>query len=491
MAVAAETKLLPTFAWRQVGVVVLVQVAVATALSGRYGFHRDELYFLAAGRHLDWGYVDQPPLTPVLGWLSTSLFGDTPMGLRVVSTLAGAATVVLIALVARELGGGRTVQWVSAAATALSAFVVVVTHMLSTTTIDMLIWVALGLAVMRLLRTGDGRYWVAVGALIGLGMANKWLILLLVSGLAVGVLVFGPRKVFLSAWLWAGVAVAVLITLPIFLWQAAHDFPLLTVAGGISDDDGPDNRILFVPMQLVLLSPILVPVWITGMVRLWKDRALRAFPVAYGVVCVELLALGGKPYYSVPLLMLLVPAGVEPTLNWMRTRARRVLSGIAAAVCVVVSVVVGLPVLPPAWLGPVLAINKEPGEQVGWPDFAATVNRGWQQIPADQRDTAVIFTGDYGQAGAIERYGPAQPYSGHMSYEDWGPPADSMTGPVLLVGHFGEQAPIRRYLTGCEVVAVHDNGYGLDNDEQGTPVMLCSPVSQPWSRLWPSLRQFY
>jgi 4-amino-4-deoxy-L-arabinose transferase-like glycosyltransferase len=492
-----ETSLLPRFAWRPVTVVIAVQVAVLTAMSGRYGFHRDELYFIAAGKQLAWGYTDQPPITPALAWLSTTLFGETPAGLRVAATLTAAATVVVIALIARELGGGRTVQWLSGALAALGPFFVAVSHMLSTTTVDMLIWALLGLAVLRLLRTGDGRWWLAVGAVIGVGLANKWLILLLVSGLAVGVFAFGPRSVLRSGWLAAGIGVTLLLAAPVFVWQAAHDWPMLTVASGISEDDGVENRVLFVPMQLVYLTPVLVPVWVAGLVRLWRDPALRwarALAVSYPVVCVELLISGGKPYYSVPLLVLLLPAGVQPALDWLsRGVARRPVAGVLGIFSVALSLVTGLPLLAPASLnGPVLAINKEPGEQVGWPELTATVAGVWRQIPDGRRATSVIFTSNYGQAGAISHYGShlglPTPYSGHMSYADWGPPPDSMTGAVLVVGGQPMQSPL---LTGCRLVTRNDNGIGLENEEQGTPITLCSGTTAPWSQIWPSMRRFY
>ncbi|MET0134943.1 MAG: glycosyltransferase family 39 protein [Kibdelosporangium sp.] len=499
--VATETRstgLLPRFASGPVGVVVAAQTAVLTVASGWYGFHRDELYFLAAGKRLDWGYVDQPPITPLLAWLSTTLFSETPSGLRVASTLAGTATVLLVALVARELGGGRTVQWVSAAAAALSSFVVVTTHMVSTTTFDMLIWVGLGFVVMRLLRTGDGRWWVLVGAVIGIGLANKWLILMLVSVLAIGVLAVGPRSVLRSWWLAVGIAVCLALAAPILIWQAAHDFPLLTVASGISADDGAANRVLFVPMQLVYLSPVLVPVWVAGIVRLWRDPEVRwgrAFAVSYPLLGLELLILGGKPYYSVPLLLVLLPAGMPAALAWLtrgRLSLRRGLGGAGAAVGIVMSVIIGLPALPASALnGFVLGVNKEQGEQAGWPEFATTVSSAWQQITPDQRGRAVILTRNYGQAGAIEHYGPQlglpQPYSGHMSYADWGPPPDHLTGPVLVVGEIAGQTVI----TGCRQVAVHDNGIGLENEEQGTPVRVCDSPAEPWSQVWPKLRRFY
>jgi 4-amino-4-deoxy-L-arabinose transferase-like glycosyltransferase len=492
---------LPKLAIGPVLVVVVLQAAALSALSGRYGFHRDELYFLAAADHPAWGYVDQPPLTPMLGALSSAVFGDTPSGLRVVATLAGALTVLMVALVARELGGGRAAQAFAAAATALSTFSLVTSHMLSTTTVDVLMWTVIGLLGLRLLRTGDGRWWAALGAAIGVGLANKWLVLMLVSALGIAVLMAGPRSVFRSGWLAAGILLAVLIAAPTLVWQAGHGFPLLTVASGISGDDGAENRILFVPMQIVYLSPVLVPVWVAGLVRLWRAKELRwarALAVSYPVLCVELLVVGGKPYYSIPLLMLLVAAGAQPTVRWLREgrwALRRWIASVLAVVAVAMSVVIGLPVLPASVLGPVLALNKEQGEQVGWPEFTATAGRAWQRIPVDQRATAVIFTRNYGQAGAIDRYGqdfglPAA-YSGHMSFADWGPPPDRMTGPVLFVGHDSGQDAVRRAFGTCEVVAEQDNGLGLDNEEQDTSFSLCDGPAVPWSRLWPTLRHYY
>jgi hypothetical protein len=495
-----EEHALPRFAAGAVGAVVAVQVAVLTALSGRYGFHRDELYFVAAGDRLDWGYVDQPPVTPLLARLSTTLFGETPVGLRVIATLLGAAMVVVVALVARELGGGRGAQLFAAAATALSAFVVAVSHMLGTPSVDMVLWALLGLFALRLFRTGDGRWWLAIGAVVGVGIANKWLILLLVLAIGVALLAVGPRASLRTWWFTAGVGVALVLAAPVLVWQAAHGFPMLTVASGISADDGAENRVLFVPMQLVYVSPVLVPVWVAGIVRLWRDpevRFARALAVSYPVLCVLLLALGGKPYYSVPLLVLLTAAGAEPALRWLsrgNQAARRRSAGVAAVTGAAMSVVISLPVLPVSSLGPVLAVNAEQGEQVGWRELTATVALVWDRIPAEDQDDAVIFTSNYGQAGAIELYrdgtGLPAPYSGHMSYADWGPPADSRAGPVVLVGDF-DPGEVGAVFAGCERVVEHDNGVGVDNDEQGTDVWLCRGPVAPWSVIWPELRHFY
>ncbi|MFI7116102.1 ArnT family glycosyltransferase [Amycolatopsis sp. NPDC049868] len=477
------------FARGPVGFVVAIQVLVLTLVSGRYGFHRDELYFLAAGKRLAWGYVDQPPLTPLLARLSTDVFGATPAGLRVAATLCAAATVVLLALVAREFGGGRGAQVFTAATTALSAFVVVDGHMLSTATVDLVIWSALGLTVLRLFRTGDGRWWLAIGAIIGIGLEGKWLVLLMVASIGLAVVTVGPRTVFRSGWLAAGILLALVLAAPAVIWQAAHDFPLLTVASGISEDDGAENRILFVPMQLLYLAPVVVPVWIAGGLRLWRDPELRwarSLALAYPLLCVILLILGGKPYYSAPFLLLLTAAGAEPCLRSLDRVSRRVGAAVLAVTGAATSLVVGLPLLPVSALAPVLVVNKEQGEQAGWPELASSVTRVWERIPAEQRSTAVIFTRNYGQAGALEYYGLPSVYSGHMSYADWGPPPSTATGPVVVVGPY-----LPAWFTGCHEAAVHDNGLGVENEEQGVRISLCAGTSRPWAALWSELRHYY
>lgn len=471
------------FAWGPVGLIVAAQAVVLTLFSGRYGFHRDELYFLAAGKRLAWGYVDQPSLTPLLARLSTDVFGATPAGLRVAATLCAMGTVVLLALVAREFGGGRGAQVLTAAVTALSAFVVVDGHMLSTATVDLLVWSALGLVALRLFRTGDGHWWLAIGAVIGIGLESKWLVLLMVASIGLAVLTVGPRTVFRSGWLAAGIALALALAAPGLIWQASHDFPLLTVASGISEDDGAENRILFVPMQLLYLSPVVVPVWIAGALRLWRDpdlRWARSMALAYPILCVILVVLGGKPYYSAPFLLLLTAAGADPCLRWLDRGWRRALAVTLALVGAAVSLVVGLPLLPVSALEPVLAVNKEPGEQAGWPELASTVARVRSEAP-----TAVIFTRNYGQAGALEHYGLPAVYSGHMSYADWGPPPDD-AGPVVVVGPY-----LPEWFTGCREVAVHDNGLGVENEEQGVRISLCAGTSRPWSELWAGMRHYY
>ncbi|MFI6677483.1 ArnT family glycosyltransferase [Kribbella sp. NPDC050470] len=477
----------PAFAAVPVVSVAAVVGVVLTVLSGRYGYHRDELYFLVAGQKLAWGYVDQPPLTPFLARVSSSLFGNTPMGLRVVSTVACAVTIVVVALIAREFGSGRRGQVLAAVCAAVSGFVLGVGHLVSTATYDLLAWMLICLFAVKLLRTEDARWWLALGLTAGIALENKYLVVLPVGALLVALLIVGPRSVLRSWWLLAGVAVAGLVALPNVLWQFQHDWPQLTVAGGISEDDGTENRITFIPLQLLQLSPFLIPVWVVGFRRLWQIPWARSVALAYPLLCVVVLAVGGKSYYALPLLLVLVAAGAERVASWSRG-----VVAVGLALTAVTSAIFTLPVLPASAVDLVIPVNQEQGEQIGWPSMATAVKAEWDRIPADQRSTATIFTGNYGEAGALRRYGPPlglpTAYSGHMSFADWERPADTQTGPVLLVEL--ERSPAyEAHFRDCSEVGTIDNI--VSNDEDGAALVLCAGPAEPWSTLWPKLRHYY
>ncbi|MEU4294210.1 glycosyltransferase family 39 protein [Kribbella sp. NPDC026596] len=480
----------PAFAARPVVSVAVIVGLVLTALSGRYGYHRDELYFMAAGRHLAWGYIDQPPLTPLLARLSTTVFGDTVMGLRVLSTISCVITVIVVALIAREFGSDRRGQLLAAVCAAVSGFVVGVGHLVSTATYDLLAWMLIGLFAVKLLRTGDGRWWLALGLTAGIALENKYLVVLPIAALLISLLAVGPRDVLRSWWLPAGIAVAGLVALPNVIWQFQHDWPQLTVAGGISEDDGTENRIMFIPLQLLQLSPFLVPIWIAGFRRLWRMPWARSVALAYPLLCVVVLAVGGKSYYALPLLLVLVAAGCEPALGWIDRH--RTAAFVGFVLTALTSALFTLPVLPASAVDFVIPVNKEQGEQIGWPTLTTAVAAAWERIPPEQRSTATIFAGNYGEAGALLRYGPSHglppAYSGHMSFADWGIPPDTNTGPVLLVEM--ERTPsFEDHFRDCSQVGTIDNI--VSNDEDGTVIVQCAGTAEPWSTLWPKLRRYY
>ncbi|MFJ8623834.1 ArnT family glycosyltransferase [Kitasatospora sp. NPDC093550] len=494
----AQPRLEP-FAAGPVGGIAAAAAALLITLSGRYGFHRDELYFLLAGRHPAWGYPDQPPLTPQLARLGAELFGATPTGVRILPALLAAASITLTALIARELGAGRGGQVLAAGAAACSGYVLGNGHLLSTATFDLTAWLTIILLTLRLARTGEARWWPLLGVAVGGALLNKLLVLGLLVALAAGALTAGPRRPFpprrhTVLGLLTALLAALPFALPVLGWQAAHGWPELTVAQGLSAAGGAGGRLLVLPMQALQLSPLLAPLWLAGLSRLLRRPELRwARPVAVAwvLLCLLVTAAGGKPYYPIPLLYALTAAGCESYAHWVREHRAKLAGGLLAAL--LTSSLAALPVLPASALAAPMTVDPDIGEEVGWPELARATATGWAAVPAEQRAAAVLVTANYGEAGALARYGPAlglpAPYSGHMGLHAWGPPPATATGPVLLV-HPAGHTDLEHHFTACHPVARVDNGHGTANTEQHAAVVLCAGPDRPWADLWPLLRRY-
>ena len=466
---------------------------VLLAFARRYGYHRDELYFLRAGREAAFGYVDQPPLTPLLAAAMDGLAPGSLLALRLPSALAAAGVVLLTGMLAREFGGGRAAQLLAAASMAVSAVLLLTGHLLSTTTFDLLAWTALSWLLVRALRDG-GAAWLAVGLVAGIGLQNKLQPALLLGAVALGILAVGPRGVLRSPRPWAGALVGLALWAPNLVWQAANGWPQFELADAIAAGSSGTSQpwYLFLPFQLVMVSPLLVPIWVVGWVRLARDPALRTercFAVAYVVLAVVFLATGGKPYYLAGLYPVLLAAGAGPVVEWARA-ARRWVAGVGAALVLSLGIngVLMLPVVPVDALGatPIPDVNYDAGETVGWPRLAAAVEEVRADLPAGER--VAVLTANYGQAGAVDRIAPAlaPAYSGHNAYWSWGPPPDDV-GTVIVVGLPEDR--LRRWFGRSELAARVDNGVDLDNEEQRAPIWVAGDRRAPWPEIWPSLRR--
>ncbi|MFX0575368.1 glycosyltransferase family 39 protein [Nocardia nepalensis] len=482
---------MPKIAWRQLSVVAVLFAALLAAFAGRYGYHRDELYFLAAGRHLDWGYPDQPALTPLLARAMSAIDADSLLLLRLPS-ISAATFVVSAGLMARELGGGRAAQILASAAVASAAMVLGIGHLLTTTSFDMAAWVLVCLLVLKLLRDPPtaAQLWPAVGVAIGIGLQNKVLLIFPVAALVLSLVLVGPRKVLATRYFPMAVGLAVVIWLPYLWWQGRNGWPQWemsrAIAGGSSGTS--DSPVTFVLLQFGLMGPLLVPLWAFGLWRLWRDPRRRAFAVAYALMFVVFLVSGGKAYYMGGMYPILLAAGAVPVAAWLGSqRIRWAAVGSVIAVNAVSSAVLFLPVLPIAQLkdSPVLAIDYDAGETIGWPQFVRRI----AEVRAALGPDIAILTGNSGEAGAIERfggeYGLPTPYSGHNSYWWWGPPSDTAAA-VITVGV--DRQHLVRYFAEIEPVGRIDNGLGIDNDEQGRPLFVCRNPRAPWSELWPEAK---
>jgi len=468
------------------GVVVLL-----LSVAGRYGYHRDELYFLRAGREPAFGYVDQPPLSPLLAHAADTLFGGSLVGLRLLPALAAGLTVLCTGLIAREFGGSRAAQALAAACAAVSSILLGTGHLLSTTTFDLLAWTVLSWLIVRGLRDG-GRGWLLAGLVAGVALQNKTTPVFQLGAVTAGVLLVGPRSVWRSPWPWLGGLVALALWAPNLIWQAGHGFPQLALSRAIAAGSSGTSEpwYAFLPYQLLLIGPLLVPVWTVGWWRLARDPALRtwrAFAVAYVLLAVVFMATGGKPYYLAGLYPVLLAAGAEPVVRWARARrVRTALLGAALLGSLAASVFIVLPVVPVDRLArtPVPDLYYDAGETVGWPEFAATVSAVRQRIPAEE--PVAVLTGNYGEAGAVDRFLPrlAPAYSGHNAYGTWGPPPDD-ADTMIAVGLPEEH--LRTWFGQVELAARIDNGVGLANDEQNTPVWIVGDRRASWDVLWPQL----
>jgi dolichyl-phosphate-mannose-protein mannosyltransferase len=483
----------PAFAWRPVSLIAGLVTLLLLATSNGYDYHRDELYFRILGRHLQWGFVDQPPFTPLMNRLGILVFGDSLWAVRVPFALMIGALAFLLALLAREVGGGRTAQALAAAGTA-GTFPLVGGHVETTATPDFLVWLGVLILIARALLRGQPKAWLAAGVVTGLGLYNKHLVLLLLICVVAGMLIVGPRNVLLTRWPWLGAGLAVLIGLPNILYQVLNGFPQAEMAQAIADTKGADDRTTLLPFQLILLGLLFVPVWVAGIVTLLRNRELRpirSFAVAYPILLVLVFVTAGQPYYTIGLVAALYAIGAVPVVRWLNgSTARRALLIAAIAVNVAISAVFALPVLPADKVGFIADVNSTVADQIGWKEYVQEITGVYDSLsPADQQ-RAVIFTGNYGEAGALDRYGKGLPavYSGHNALHQFGPPPDDKT--VAVVVTEGSPQRVRAMFGPCEARTRLHNREGVDNEEVDASVYVCRQLPGTWKDLWPGLLHY-
>jgi hypothetical protein len=471
-----------------------LMVAGLLAVSGAYGFHGDEMYFVVAGQHPAFGYVDQPPLTPLLSAVSVALLGALPSAVRLLPALEMGLVVILTALIVHDLGGSRRAQLLAAITAALSGYLGA-GHLDTTTDPDLLAWAIIVWLLVKLLAGGDRRLWLAVGVTAGIGLENKDTLLFLGAGLAAGLVLTRRWDVVRSPWAWSAIGIALLVWAPNLVWQASNGWPQLTMAQAIAGY-ADDNRAQFLPLLWLFTGPLLFPVSAAGLVWVLKAKAAGAWR-AIGIGALVALALvfasGGKAYYVIGSVPIFMAAGAMVVDRWLARGHGRVKGAsfvAAAAMSGVLIALLTLPILPlAAYAASSLpAAIPDTANQVGWPQFVATVEQVVASLPADERAHAVILTNDSSEASPLILLGSELPpvFSGHNSYWTWGPPPDDRT----IVVHVGDWRPAdwSQFFVGCRDVAHIDNGLGMENGEQGTAVTVCTGLRRPWSVMWPALR---
>ena len=460
-----------------------VVVVASVPFLGRYGWDRDELYFLSASRHLSLGYVDFPPVTAWVAWLVRTLAGDSLQALRLVSLGCGVATVFFVALIARELGGGFRAQVGAALAWALTPLIVGSATIFHPTWFDELGWAAFLYVATRIIVRPEPRLWPLLGVVAGLGLEAKYTIAFLLVAFAAA-LVVGARDMLRTRGPWVGAGIAILLLVPNLAWQVAHGWPSVHFAASQSAKASSDtSRPLFIAEQLLFLGATFV-VAVVGVVWLWRRR-LRALAIVPALVTALFFVELGRGYYPLPADGLAVAAGAVALEAWASRWRLFVLSLLVA--CQVATLFVVAPVIWPVYSTRAMidrGIWKQSfyKDEIGWPELTASVVRIWETLPPAERANGAILAGNYGEASALELYGHGKlplVLSGHLSWQYWRPASLPQRHLVIV----GIDTPSTICST-WHIAARIDNRWHIANEEQGRTIATCT-LREPLGDLWP------
>lgn len=472
--------------------------------SGSYGYFRDELYFIACGRHLDWGYVDHPPLVALYARIG-EMFGPSLRGFRLLATLAGALRIVLTGVLTARLGGGRAAQALACTAVFLAPIYLGMDTILTMNAFEHLFWLACILVVVEIANGGNEKLWLVFGAIAGLGLQNKHSMIFLGAAIVVAMLLTPMRRSLARPWIWLGGVLALLIFLPNLIWQVQHDFPTLELLRNVKETG--KNVVLapvaFMIQQAMILNPFSAPLWILGLVALFLDKRHRVFAWTYVLVLALMIRLEAKDYYVAPIYPMLFAAGAV----WLEARRRIAYYAVLALVVIggSISAPLVLPALPPERL---LAYQRALGikpqatevshtselpqlfaDQFGWEETVRKVARYYHSLPEEERKKTAIFCGNYGEAGAIDFYGPKYglppAISGHQNYFYWGPRGFTGESVILLDD---DPDPDRELWTSLQKVDERFHPYAMPYEN--TPIFHGRGLKTPLAELWPKVKHW-
>jgi hypothetical protein len=497
---------------------ILAGLAAATLLLHflgirHYGFFRDELYYMACGEHLAWGYVDQPPLIALAAWFSRHVLGDSLVSLRLLPVMAGAAVVFMTGILARELGGGRFAQFLVAVAILFAPAYLAFDSFFSMNAFEPLFWLVCAWIVVRIVRGASPRLWLLFGAVAGVGLENKHTMLVFGFAIVAGLLLAGEIQLFRSRWIWIGGLITLAVFLPNLLWEARHGWPQIEVVRNAQlYKNIPISPLRFLWEQIIFLHPLSLPVWLGGLVWCFCAPAGKPFRFlgwTYLIVLAVFIFLGGKSYYALPVYPLLMAAGGVALEQFSESDGRRVLRMAFPALLIIgglIAVPFGVPMLRvetfmrySAFLPASDAVKAERdavyaplpqlyADMFGWDTMATTVAQVYRSLPEADRGDCGILGGNYGEAGAIDHYGPAlglpKALSGHNSYFYWGPRGYS--GACMII--FGERSDeFIKWFGDVHLAATIISPHAMPN-EQSVAVYVCRKPIAPLAVLWPRFK---
>jgi len=488
----------------------LASLALHALSNGHYGFFRDELYFIVCGAHPDWGYVDQPPVVPLLAFWSHALAGDSVWAFRMLPALVMSGTVALTSEFTRIVGGGRFAQWLAGTCVLLGPIYLFQGVVFSTDLFQALTWLALGWVLVRLEQTRDERWWLAFGAIAGLSLQTKYLIAFYLAALTVGLVATPQRKSLLHPWVYLGALLAGVLVAPNVWWQHAHDWPFIELGRAAAGGKNVEMSLpAFFWQQIIITGPLASMVWLCG---LWggaarpKIAVTRAFPIAWLILLVVFDVSHGKAYYPSAIYPTLLALGAVQIEEFVRPTIAR--SAVMAGV-----VIAGLAVAPFTWpilpidlfiryqkatgLTPSAGEHQEAGvlpqyyaDMFGWQEMAQEVAAVYWSLPEEDRARAVFYAENYGEGAAIDifgrRLGLPPAISGHNNYYLWGPRGHDGSVMIIIGGDPEHYAAIFRSF---EIVGRITTAYAMPY-ETNKPVYVLRGLKVPLETFWPTVKHY-
>jgi hypothetical protein len=491
----------------------LVTLGVHLAGNPHYGYFRDELYFIVCGMHPAWGYVDQPPLVPLLS-AASQMFGHSLFLLRVIPAIFAALSVYTTCLLTAELGGDAFAVILAAVVAALTPVLMSFGSKVTTDVVGLWLWPLAALYVLRIVKGADPRLWLAVGAIVGIGVECKYSILFFALAIVAGLALLPERRVLFNRWFVFGGLIAAAFAFPNFLWQAQHAYPMLTLLNDAHEDQNVSLSLpQYLATQVLITHPLLAPVWIVGLIGLFVWRRERFLGVAYVLLIAAMVALHGKHYYPGSVYPIPIAAGAVVIARW--TQTRRFLRPMFLAYVLVAGLIL-VPLLMPVLSAPAMAAydsfpqrflgseiklaktdrtrmgNLPPdwSDMLGWDTLAQTVARVYDSLPPAERAQAAILASNYGEASAIDFFGPQYGLppvlSGHNQFWLWG--THGYSGNVIIDVH-GDCRHSAHLFRVERVVAHFSNPWGRPM-ENGFPISLCEGIAMPLADYWPKFRAY-
>jgi Dolichyl-phosphate-mannose-protein mannosyltransferase len=491
-----------------------VALLVHLLTNGRYGYFRDELYYIACGRHLAFGYVDQPPLSILLLHLSQVLLGNSLFAIRLLPALAGAATVALTGLIARELGGRGWAIALGCAGSLCALFNLAVGNFFSMNAFEPLFWMGCIYLLVRIINGASPTLWLWFGVLLGIGLENKHSTAFFAVGIFVALLLTPERRHFAEKWIWFGGMIAFAITLPNFLWQARHHWATYELLSNIahSDKNIALSPAQFFVQQIVFMNPGTLPLWLSGLIWLFGSRDGRrymALGILYLVMLAEFIILHGKSYYLAPAYPMLLAAGGVAVERVFANRLKWCKAVLLALILATGALLApfAVPILPPAKL---VAYMRAIGlqlprtetshtaplpqifaDQFGWQEMVASVGHVYNHLHPEDKKRAAIFCQNYGEAGAIDFFGPKfglpPAISGHQNYFLWGP--RDWTGEVALVLDTYDDEEREQFVSVEDLGQIVSSPWAMPF-ERRMHIYLCHDLKVNVREFWPHVKKW-